>query len=106
MKDRTSGSWWPLNHWTDSKTAGARVVLQSGSPAAVGDVAPGAPDQCGHRAATAAFGVGQDSRGDQPVPQATPIPAAAATNSPHPEVANAAAITQALGPGTREGSGV
>ena len=19
MKDRTTGSWWPLNHWTDSK---------------------------------------------------------------------------------------
>ena len=19
MKDRTTGSWWPMNHWTDSK---------------------------------------------------------------------------------------
>jgi transposase len=21
MKDRTTGSWWPMNHWTDSKIA-------------------------------------------------------------------------------------
>ena len=92
MKDRTTGRWWPLNHWTDSKLAGSRVVLQYGPTSAVGDLAPHPPGRAGHVDGPVAFAVGRHPRSDQPVPQATQGRKNAAANGADADVEGPEAI--------------
>ena len=43
MKDRRSGTWWPLNHWTDSKVRVHALLLHRGHPPAWPASAQGPP---------------------------------------------------------------
>ena len=40
MKDRTTGSWWPLNHWTDSKVRVHGLYCSMARTSAIGAVVP------------------------------------------------------------------
>ena len=98
MKDRITGSWWPLNHWTDSKLHVHGLycsVAQLLRSVMWRRVRPGRAEDL---PATAAVGFGRHSRGDQPVPQEREIPVPAAADGSDSDVGEAAAIGRDPGP--------